>query len=142
MKTFPMFLKMQNRHVTIIGGGEQAAQKCRLMLKTQANITLLADKLDPELESYALENRVDVQDPSASIGFLKDSSLVFVATGCKGADAAWCKLAKAYGVLVNVVDAPDLCDAYTPSIVDRDPLVIAAFMRQSPRHSRPEHPSF
>jgi len=51
--------------------------------------------------------------------------LVFVATGCKGADAGWAQLAKDQGTVVNVVDYPDLCDAYTPSIVDRDPVVIA-----------------
>ena len=34
MKTFPMFLRMAGRRVVILGGGEQAAQKTRLMLKT------------------------------------------------------------------------------------------------------------
>ncbi len=125
MKTFPMFLKMENRRVVIVGGGEQAAQKCRLMLKTEAQITILADQLDPELEGYALENRVCVDHPNATPSAFLDTALVFVATGCKGADAAWCTLAKSQGALVNVVDAPDLCDAYTPSIVDRDPVVIA-----------------
>lgn len=58
-------------------------------------------------------------------GLFKDAALVFVATGCKGADAAWHSVAKSEGALVNVVDYPELCDAYTPSIVDRDPVVIA-----------------
>jgi|GEM_PF-2592574 len=52
MKTFPMFLKMEQRSVVIIGGGEEAAQKCRLMLKTEANVTLVADELEPELCEY------------------------------------------------------------------------------------------
>ena len=49
MKTFPMFLRMNGRTVVIAGGGEQAAQKCRLILKTEATIRLLAPALDPEL---------------------------------------------------------------------------------------------
>ena len=36
MQTFPMFLKMAGRRVVIVGGGEQAAQKARLVLKTEA----------------------------------------------------------------------------------------------------------
>jgi siroheme synthase (precorrin-2 oxidase/ferrochelatase) len=40
MKTFPMFIQMEGRRVVINGGGEQAAQKMRLMLKTEAQIIL------------------------------------------------------------------------------------------------------
>ena len=55
----------------------------------------------------------------------RGSALTFVATGCAGADAALHGLAKEAGAVVNVVDRPDLCDATTPSIVDRDPVVVA-----------------
>ena len=54
-----------------------------------------------------------------------DSALTFVATGCAGADAAFHALAKHVRTVTNVVDRPELCDATTPSIVDRDPVVVA-----------------
>ena len=41
--------RMQGRHVVIVGGGEQAAQKCRLMLKTEARVVLVAPALNAEL---------------------------------------------------------------------------------------------
>lgn len=125
MNLFPMFLKMNDRHVVIVGGGEQAAQKCRLMLKTTAQIIILADQLDPELATHAKEGRIQTKPLTTPAEVFKDAALVFVATGCKGADAGWAQLAKDQGTVVNVVDYPDLCDAYTPSIVDRDPVVIA-----------------
>ena len=50
MKTFPMFLRMAGREVVVVGGGEQAAQKSRLMLKAEARIRLVAETLDPELQ--------------------------------------------------------------------------------------------
>ncbi|MEO0914862.1 MAG: siroheme synthase CysG, partial [Pseudomonadota bacterium] len=56
---------------------------------------------------------------------LKGAALVFAAGGCPGADAAHAALARAAGVVLNTVDMPDLCDAYTPSLVDRDPVVVA-----------------
>lgn len=124
MKTFPMFLKFAGRNVVIIGGGEQAAQKARLVLKTEAEIRLVAPALDPELQDLVSKGRAHLFDRSRPDLF-SGSALVFVATGCKGADAAWHAVAKAAGVLVNVVDYPDLCDAMTPSIVDRDPVVVA-----------------
>lgn len=41
MKSFPMFIKTTDRRVVIVGGGEQAAQKARLILKTDAKILLV-----------------------------------------------------------------------------------------------------
>lgn len=125
MKMFPMFLKMENRQVVIVGGGEQAAQKCRLMLKAEARITVVADRLEPELHGYFNERRIDLRAVEQPGDVFEEAALVFVATGCKGADAAWAQIAKDARAVVNVVDYPELCDAYTPSIVDRDPVVVA-----------------
>ncbi|MGJ8609659.1 MAG: siroheme synthase CysG [Octadecabacter sp.] len=125
MKTFPMFLQMQGRHVVIAGGGEQAAQKCRLILKTDAAITILAETLDPELSDLHAAGRITWDNGAITPDSFADTALVFVATGCPGLDGALHALAKCGGATVNVVDQPDLCDAITPSIVDRSPVVVA-----------------
>ncbi len=57
MQAFPMFLKMTDRRVVIVGGGEQAAQKARLMLKTDAAIMLVAPLLDDELTGIVARGR-------------------------------------------------------------------------------------
>ena len=124
MKTFPMFLQMAGRHVVIVGGGEQAAQKARLMLKTEARLVLVSPELDPELSDLVCQGRAE-QVTTLSIDVFRGAALVFVATGCVGLDYAVHALAKEAGALVNVVDRPALCDAVTPSLVDRDPVVVA-----------------
>lgn len=124
MKTFPMFLQMAGRRVVIVGGGEQAAQKTRLMLKTEAALTLVTPAPDPELAELIARGRVQ-QVTELSAETFRNSALVFIATGCPALDIAAHALAKSVGALVNVVDRPALCDATTPSIVDRDPLVVA-----------------
>jgi uroporphyrin-III C-methyltransferase/precorrin-2 dehydrogenase/sirohydrochlorin ferrochelatase len=124
MKTFPMFLRMAGRRVVILGGGEQAAQKVRLMLKTEAEIVVVARTLDPELAALAASGRLR-HDIAPTPGLFDNTALVFVATGEAREDTRLAEIARAAGALVNVVDAPDLCDAFTPSIVDRDPLVVA-----------------
>ena len=58
MKTFPMFLQMAGRRVVIVGGGEQAAQKTRLILKTEAAVEIWAPTLDPELSGLADTGRI------------------------------------------------------------------------------------
>ena len=125
MKTFPMFLQMAGRRVVIMGGGEQAAQKARLILKTEATVEIWAATFDAELSDLAASGRVTLHDGPITPNSFSDTALAFIATGCPGADMALHVLAKEAGAIVNVVDQPQLCDAITPSIVDRDPVVVA-----------------
>ena len=121
MKTFLMFLKMEGRRVVVFGGDEEAAQKTRLMLKTDAEICILAGELNTELSALAAQGRVH----HTNTPYFENCAMTFAATGCPGANAAHAALAKAHGVLVNAVDQPDICDAHTPALVDRDPVVVA-----------------
>ena len=125
MKSFPMFIKTTAREIVIAGGGEQAAQKARLILKTDAQIRLAAPVLDDELAGVVAEGRAVHDSVRICPETFRGSALTFIATGCAGADMALHALAKEAGAVVNVVDRPDLCDATTPSIVDRDPVVVA-----------------
>lgn len=127
MKAFPMFLATTGRRIVILGGGEQAAQKARLVIRTDAEIVVAGFEFDEELRALAQEGRVRLEDAKEiRAGLFERAALVFVATGSAGADGALHALAKALGApVVNVVDRPALCDALTPSIVDRDPVVVA-----------------
>ena len=118
MKSFPMFIRLEGRKVVIVGGGEEAARKLRLMLKTEASITVMADEIDAEISGLVAEGRVTHVQTICDLVALKDARLVFVATGCAAADASIADLARIAGATVNVVDRPSLCDATTPSIVD------------------------
>ncbi|MEL6337648.1 MAG: siroheme synthase [Pseudomonadota bacterium] len=124
MKAFPLFLNVAGKPVVIVGGGEQAAQKARLVAKTEAAMVLVAPALVPELAdrvSGGARHIAAVFEPAAVEG----ADLAFVCTGCAGADAAISGVIQNLGTLVNVVDRPDLCDVTTPAIVDRDPAVVA-----------------
>lgn len=124
MKAFPMFIKTSGRRVVIIGGGEQAAQKARLLLKTDAEIVFIAHEVDDEIAGLIANGRAR-QETELSAPALRGAAMVFVATGSVVADHAAHALAKEAGCIVNVVDRPDLCDMTTPAIVDRDPIVVA-----------------
>ncbi len=125
MKSFPMFIRTSGRRVVITGGGEQAAQKARLILKTDAEIVLVAPVLDEELAALVACGRASRHDGLLDQRLFEGAAMAFVATGCPAADASLHALAQAARCPVNVVDRPDLCDITTPSIVDRDPLVVA-----------------
>ncbi len=125
MKSFPMFLRTSGRRIVIAGGGEQAAQKARLALKTDAEIRVISPVLDDELAGMVRAGRVIHDTAPVTADSFRDNVLVFIATGCPATDTCLHAIAKGAGALVNVVDRPELCDATTPSIVDRDPVVVA-----------------
>jgi len=125
MQTFPMFLKMKGNRVLILGGGEQAAQKVRLVMKTEADILVVSETLNAELVGYSAEGRIKHQTGDVTPELLNTAVLVFSATGCLGAGACHAALADPVNALINVVDQPDYCGAITPAIVDRDPVVVA-----------------
>ena len=114
MKSFPMFIRTTGRRVVIAGGGEQAAQKARLILKTDAEIVLAAPELDDELAAIVAEGRAAWHRGPIAPALFEGAAMAFVATGCPGIDASLHALAKAAGCAVNVVDQPELCDLTTP----------------------------
>lgn len=125
MRAFPMFIKTTDRRVVIVGGGEEATQKFRLLSKTDANIVICAEQLSAELaDAVAMKRASQYAGPITSAVFM-DTAMVFIATGDECIDVSMHELAKSAGALVNVVDNPPLCDMTTPSIVDRDPVIIA-----------------
>ena len=125
MKSFPMFIRTTGRRVIIAGGGEQAAQKARLILKTDAKIVLAAPELEPELAALVAEGRAVHHEGRITSSLFTEAAMAFIATGCPGIDASLHAIAKAARCPVNVVDQPALCDITTPSLVDRDPVVVA-----------------
>lgn len=125
MKTFPMFLKMTGRRVVVVGGTEEALRKVRLVQRTEAEIVVIADDLHPELAALRDAGRISVASAPATPMLFDGAALAFIATADGETDRMLAGMARAAGVPVNVVDRPDLCDAFTPSIVDRDPLVVA-----------------
>lgn len=124
MKAFPMFIRTSGRRVVIVGGGEQAAQKARLILKTDAEIVLVAQALEDELQGLVVQGRAR-HETTLGAQVFQGAAMAFVGTGCVGLDVSAHALAKSVNCPVNVVDQPDLCDMTTPAIVDRDPVVVA-----------------
>ena len=125
MKAFPMFIRTTGRTVVIVGGGEQAAQKARLLLKTDARLLLAAPQLDPELAALVAEGRATHDTGPLTAALFAGAAFSFIASGCAALDAVAAALARAARCPVNVVDRPDLCDLTTPAIVDRSPVVVA-----------------
>jgi len=120
MRYFPIFFDLEGRKVVVVGGGEEALRKVRLLLKTNARISVIAPLLHDELAS---ESRVEWLARRFAPHLLDDAALVYAA------DPELNNLvsveAKARGIPVNVIDGAEISTFITPSIVDRDPVIVA-----------------
>ena len=125
MKYFPLFADLDGADVLVAGGGEQAAQKVRLLAKTSARVVVVAEDANAELRGLARQGAVTLIARGFADADLDGVRLAYVATGDTAQDAAISALAQARGIAVNVVDAPELSTFITPAIVDRDPVVVA-----------------
>ncbi len=125
MDSFPIFVSVAGRRVVVVGGGEAAARKLRLLRATTADIVVIAPDLNAEIAELAHCGHVGYVARQFAPADLADAALVFVASGDAATDAAASAAARAARVPVNVVDQADLSSFIMPAIVDRDPVVVA-----------------
>ncbi len=125
LAVFPAFHKVAGRRVVVVGGGAEAAAKVRLLAETKAEIVVFAASLDQETGVAVIAAHADWRGASPTVTDLAGAALVFSATGSEEGDRDVAALAREAGVPINVVDRPELCDFYTPALVNRAPLAVA-----------------
>jgi siroheme synthase-like protein len=125
---FPVFLKLQNFHTLLVGGGNVGLEKLSALVGNcpQAKVTVVADRFLPELKELVIHHpSVKIIERKFQDEDLKDAELVILATDSRVLHEYIRKIAKENGLLLNVADTPDLCDFYLGSIVKKGNLKIA-----------------
>lgn len=97
MNSLPIFVRVEERPVMLLGDGEAADAKRRLL--ERAGATIVGEEAGAALAIVAIE---DEDEARAAVARLK-----------------------ARGILVNAVDRAALCDFTLPAIVDRAPVLVA-----------------
>jgi len=125
MRHFPITLDIAGRRVVVSGGGAAALAKLRLLLKTEAQLSVFATDPAPEIQAWADEGRLRLVDRALEPGDCLCAVLFYAADEQPDEDARTATLARADGALVNVVDNLEASAFITPAIVDRDPVTVA-----------------
>ncbi|MFD0988247.1 siroheme synthase CysG [Methyloligella solikamskensis] len=125
MRTFPIFVRVDGKPPLVVGGGELAGIKTRLLLKRAALVEVAADALDDELSRLEADGKVVKIEPAPGIDQIRSRPLVVSATEDDQEDARVSAIARALGVPVNVPDRPELCTFALAAIVDRDEVTVA-----------------
>lgn len=125
LSVFPAFFKVANAVAAVFGNGPEAFAKTRLLSNTQARIVAYAEAPDADYAAYLVEHEIETVARSFTPAQLDGAVLAFAATGDAAIDRAIVRAARERRIPANAVDQPDLCDFYTPALVNRAPIAVA-----------------
>jgi len=125
MDYLPICFDLKATRTLVVGGGSVAARKTEILLRAGGRITVVAPELGPDLQGLVDAGRIEHRPAAFEEGMLEGFGLVIAATDVSEINDQVSRLARARGLLVNVVDEPARSNFIMPAIVDRSPLMVA-----------------
>lgn len=125
MQYYPIFLDIKNKPCIVIGGGQVAERKVLSLLDAGAKVCVISPEITPAIKKLASKKRVKLIQRAYKTADLKNSFLAYSATNNKTVNQKVFQEAEKQGVLLNIVDVPELCNFIVPSVVERGDLLLA-----------------
>lgn len=125
-KLYPIFLKLDGKKCLVVGGGPVAARKIEKLLESGARVVAVSIDFSDQVRRLASSSaELELFERPFKNSDLAGAVLVIAATDSEEVNTRVHKETALLGLPVNVVDKPDLCSFYVPSIVTRGDLKIA-----------------
>ena len=125
MSLLPIFVKLRDRLVVVVGGGAIAEGKLECLLAAEARVRIVAPQVTPAIAQWISQGKVDWLAKTFAPADLDGAFLVIAATSAPGVNEAVFNEADARGILCNAVDDIEHCHFYYGSVVQRGDLQIA-----------------
>lgn len=125
MDHLPIFCQLRGRACLLVGGGDVAERKARLLLDAGAQLTVNALTFIPQFTAWAAEGMLTLVEGEFSETLLDECWLAIAATDNDAVNQRVSDAAEARRIFCNVVDAPKEASFIMPSIIDRSPLMVA-----------------
>jgi siroheme synthase-like protein len=125
---YPVFLKLENFKLLIVGGGKVALEKISSVLKNspKTEITLVSINVNEEIKQFAKNfSDLNIIERPFQESDLDNTDFVIVAVNNKETSALIKQLATERKIITNVADTPEQCDFYLGSIVQKGDIKIA-----------------
>ena len=126
-RLFPVFLKLEELDILLVGGGNVGLEKLSAMLNNSPDtkVTMVADIFRDELLEYVKDYpNVKLIKRKFEFNDLNNKDLVILSTDNPNLHASIKRVTAERHILCNVADTPDLCDFYLGSIVQKGDLKI------------------
>ncbi len=127
-RLFPVFLKLENLSLLIVGGGYVGMEKLSVVLQNSpgGKIRLVATHISDEIKSLvAGKTNIELIERPYQSADIDDADIVIAAVNDRSVSTQVSVDANKKGKLVNAADKPDLCDFYLGSVVQKGNLKIA-----------------
>lgn len=125
MHHLPIFCQLRGRDCLLVGGGDVAERKARLLMEAGARLTVNALAFSPQFTVWANEGMLTLAQGEFNEALLDTTWLVIAATDDNDVNQRVSDAAEARRIFCNVVDAPKEASFIMPSIIDRSPLMVA-----------------
>lgn len=125
MDYFPIFCQLNNKPCLLVGGGEVAERKARLLMDAGAVISVVAPTFTPQFMQWQNEQRLQCFTAEFSVADLADKWLVIAATDNEQVNQLVYQQATEQRIFCNVVDSPKQASFIMPSVIDRSPIMVA-----------------
>jgi precorrin-2 dehydrogenase/sirohydrochlorin ferrochelatase len=122
---FPIFIKLEGRQILVAGAGKVGEPKISGLFGTGARIRVVSLDASPTVRDWARAGWIELELRAFAPDDLDGVFMAIVATASRTTNERIYNEAQRRGILCNVVDVPDLCDFYYPSVVRRGDLQIA-----------------
>src|ERR1044072_2831842 len=118
-------LMLKGRRCLVVGGGEIGLDKVDGLLACDADVTVIAPEVHPEVEAYANEGSLEWERREYRPEDLEGTFMVIASTDDTDVNIGVYEDAEKRAMLVNIVDVPPLCNFILPAIVRTGALSIA-----------------
>jgi siroheme synthase-like protein len=125
MSLLPIFVKLRDRLVVVVGGGAIAEGKIEGLFAAGAGVRLVAPQVTPAIAQWAAQGKLEWHAKTFTPADLEGACLVIAATSAQGVNEAVFREADVRGILCNAVDDTEHCHFYYGSVVQRGDLQIA-----------------
>ena len=124
MAGYPIQLEIENMPCLVVGGGSVALRKVKSLVKAGARVTVISPALTDGLAELAETGSIRHIARGYEACDADGYDLVICATDDVGINRQVAREAQAFGVLVNVIDAPEEGNFTVPSSLDCGPLLL------------------
>src|SRR5258708_5365382 len=125
MSLLPIFVKLRDRLVVVVGGGAVAEGKIEGLFAAEARVRVVAPQVTPAIAEWIAQGRMEWRAKAVAAADRDGASLVIAATSAAGVNETVFRECDARGILCNAVDDNEHCDFYYGSVVQRGDLQIA-----------------
>lgn len=125
MDYLPIFLDLKQQDCLVVGGGSVATRKVKLLLKAQAEVSVVSPEISDALGTLVKQGQLRWVQSIFKAEHITDQRLIIAATDNEHVNHLVHDVAKQKHILTNLTDNPDDSDFIFASVLDRSPIIVA-----------------